>query len=80
MKEYICGPVVNAANKEAAIAEVTPLYNFAIKAAQAETIVCVPRASVGIPLVVGLFLTTMVLFSILGVIASKANATKIERK
>lgn len=76
MNEYICGPIIEAANGEEAISQVTPIYSLQAIADNSETIVCIPRLSLGIPFVVGLFLTTMALFSILGVIAGKTNALK----
>ncbi len=69
--EYICGISVLAEDSDAAIAEVMPLHNFAIKVTLSDGIVCTPRMGVGIPLTVSLALFSIVIFSILGVIAGR---------
>jgi len=73
--EYICGISVLAENSNAALTEVMPIHNFAFKVALSD-IVCTPRMGVSIPLTVGLVLTSMGLFSILGILAGR-NSRKI---
>ena len=78
--EFICGPSIEAANSEAAIAKIEPIYNFAVQVVTADTIVCTPRASVSISITVSLVLISIALFSVLGVIAGRHSATKVEKK
>jgi hypothetical protein len=73
MTEYICGPILVAENKEKVIQEVIPIQDFTLKVINAESIVCIPKESIGIPFVVTMFIVIMILFSALGVIAGITN-------
>lgn len=71
--EYICGPVINAENKQQAIESVMPVYKLSEELASADILVCIPRNSIGISFVVGMFLATMGFFSILGFIVGSSD-------
>lgn len=71
MNQYICGPSIEAINSEDALSQTVPVYKLATEIALSDSIVCIPRQSIGTTETTLGFIVTMVIFSILGVIAGK---------
>lgn len=74
MNNYICGPTIEASNGTEAIIQVTPVYKLLSEIAVSESVVCIPRESVGIGLVSGGFIGCMVIFSVLGYFAGRSSS------